>query len=73
MAFDVLSNDTMVSMNVKRIVQLLPIVESYVASLDLGASNVYNIEHTVESAQGLQAVLCQMDSDLTALINLLES
>lgn len=60
-----------VKQNVQRIIQLEPQIHKLVGLLDLGISKVYSQEKTVEIAMALSDTLNQMDSDLTALVDLL--
>jgi len=62
---------TIIKQNMQRIIQLEPQIHRLVGLLDLGISNVYNREETVEIAAYLSDTLSQMDSDLAALVDLL--
>lgn len=60
-----------IKQNIQRIIQLEPQIRRLVGLLDLGISNVYNRDETIEIAISLSDTLSQMDSDLAALVNLL--
>jgi len=62
---------TIIKQNMQRVIQLEPQIHRLVGLLDLGISNVYYREETIEIATFLSDTLGQMDSDLAALINLL--
>jgi hypothetical protein len=65
-------SNAIIKQSMQRIIQLEPQIHGLVGSLDLGVSNVYNREDTIEIATCLSDTLSQMDSDLTALMNLLD-
>ncbi len=60
-----------IKQNMKRIVQLEPQIHKLIGLLDLGVSSVYDSDETVDIAVSLSDTLGQMDSDISALINLL--
>lgn len=62
----------LIKQNIQRLIQLESNVHSLIGSLDLGISNVYDYDETIEIATVLSDVLGQMNSDLTALIDLLD-
>lgn len=66
------SKEDMISFNVKRLVELEPIVHSYISDIDLSCSNVYDRNDSRELIVQLTNVLGQMDSDLSALLELLQ-
>lgn len=62
----------LIKLNMQRIIQLEPEIATLVGQLDLGVSKVYSPDETIKTAEQLSNILVQMDSDLTALVNLLE-
>ena len=62
----------LIKQNIQRLIQLEPNIHGLIGALDLGISNVYDYDETIEIATVLSDTLGQMDSDLTALINLLD-
>lgn len=60
-----------IKQDMQRIIQLEPQIHRLVGLLDLGSSSVYDRNETIEIAIALSNTLSQMDSDLTALTDLL--
>ena len=60
-----------IKQDMQRIIQLEPQIHRLVGLLDLGISSVYDREETIEIATSLSDTLGQMDSDLAALVDLL--
>ena len=63
--------ESLLKQNMQRIVQLESVVHQLINTVDLGVSNVYDREDTLKSAEALANTLGQMDSDIAALITLL--
>lgn len=64
--------ESLLKQNMQRIVQLEPVIHQLVNAIDLGVSNVYDREDTLKSAETLANTLGQMDSDIVALITLMD-
>lgn len=60
-----------IKQDMQRIIELEAQIHRLVGLLDLGISSVYDREETIEIATFLSDTLGQMDSDLAALIDLL--
>ena len=63
--------EAIIKQNMQRIIQLEPQIHKLVGLLDLGISNIYDRDETIEIATSLSDTLGQMDSDLAALVDLL--
>ena len=63
--------ESLLKQNMQRIVQLESVVHQLINTVDLGVSNVYDREDTLKSAEALANTLGQMDSDIAALLTLL--
>lgn len=65
-------NSNLVCQNVKRIVELVPVIQSMVNAIDFETStSVSDKEKIIFTAELLETTLSQMDSDLSALITIL--
>lgn len=64
--------EELIKQDMQRIVQLEPGVHKLIGLLDLGVSDIYEREETLKIATTLGNTLAQMDSDLAALIELLD-
>lgn len=62
----------LIKSNMKRIVALEPQIQKLISMIDLGVSNVYDRIQTIDICMTLSNTLEQLDSDITALMNLLE-
>ena len=65
--------EQMIAQNMKRIVQLEPTVSTLINRLDMATSSIYDVDETVQTAVMLSDILEQMNTDLTALINLIQN
>lgn len=65
--------ETIIKQNMQRIIQLESQIHRLVGLLDLGISNVYDRSETLCVATSLSNTLGQVDSDLVAIIDLLNS
>ncbi len=65
------NTNAIIIQNMQRIIQLEPQIHNLVGLLDLGVSNVYDREETIKIATLLSDTLGQMDSDLAALVDIL--
>ena len=72
MALNYSVKESLIKQNMQRIVQLEPVIHQLINAIDLGVSNVYDKEDTLKSAETLANTLGQMDSDIAALITLLD-
>lgn len=63
--------ELIIKQNMQHIVKLETQIHKLVALLDLGISNVYDIDDTIYVATALSDTLGQADADLVAIMNLL--
>ena len=72
MSLDANYKNSLIKQNLKRIIQLEPVINQHISRLDLCCSNVYDREDAIETIANLSNALGQMDSDLLALSSLLD-
>lgn len=65
--------ELIIKQNMQHIVKLETQIHKLVALLDLGISNVYDRDDTIDVATALGDTMGQVDADLIAIMNLLNN